>query len=325
MLKKILAFILLHALVVSVYAQQSSELKFVRYSEYLTPPFKIDLNYAHQLKLNLASTSFVNWRQNDGAANNISIGVDYDLERKFSYLSWSYIDQFIFRYGMQKVETQDIEKTIDFIQYKTKLNYRAINNLYYTAEGTAQTQLTNSYDKDTVLASTFLSPLYTSIGIGASFQTNFISVYVSPITGRITTVLNQELADKGFFGVKPATFDANKNKLTDGENNLVELGLLMEIDWKIEIMKNIKSRQKIRLYSDYRKSFGVYDVDWQSNIEMQVNDLFAVDFRWHIIYDEDVKFYEKDTNKDGLIDSNDNGIAKTQILTYIAIAMTYKF
>jgi len=325
MLRVIVVLILIGSVRLAAQQELDTEFQLVRYSELVKPPFEFKLRYVNKLKLNLTSTSFSNWRQNGGADDNITIGIDYNLDRTFSYENWSFLDQLMFRYAVQKLESKSLEKTMDLLQYKTKLNYKAVSSLYYTAEITAQTQLTNSYDGEDVVVSTFLAPIYTSLGVGASFNKEYISVYLSPITGRITSVLDQTLADKGLFGVAPAQYSPSGVKIRDGANHLVELGLLMDIDWKFQIMKNMNSRQKIRLYSDYQKSFGVYDVDWQSTVEIKVNDLFTVDLRFHMVYDEDIKTYEKDTNSDGKIDSNDRGIAKTQFLSYIAVAMLYKF
>jgi hypothetical protein len=48
-------------------------------------------------------------------------------------------------------------------------------------------------------------------------------LYLSPFTSKITMVLDQRLANKG-FGVKKALYDLNGNLILEGEKSKIELG-----------------------------------------------------------------------------------------------------
>ncbi len=75
------------------------------------------------------------------------------------------------------------------------------------------------------------------------------------MTVKNTLVTNQKLANQGAFGVKPATYDAESNLVAEGQNSKTEFGMLVSVNFKKEIFKNINLENRLVLYSDYINKF----------------------------------------------------------------------
>src|SRR5690606_25124720 len=166
------------------------------------------------------------------------------------------------RYGLNAQEKQKLRKADDAIRFSSTFAYRrdTISNWYYSVKANFNTQFSNGYvypNTDTPI-SRFMSPGYAFIGAGTSYipEGKKFNLYISPFTQKATFVLDQELADKGAFGVRKAEYDTNGNKLVDGERTFMEFGFLVTNAWEGEIFENVGVRHRISLYSDYLQSFG---------------------------------------------------------------------
>ena len=64
-----------------------------------------------------------------------------------------------------------------------------------------------------------MAPGYSFVGAGTSYITKDqkLNIYISPITQKTTFVLDEDLANKGSFGVQKAVLDANGNIIEEGE------------------------------------------------------------------------------------------------------------
>lgn len=157
-----------------------------------------------------------------------------------------------------------------------------------------------------------MAPGYVFFGAGTTFapkQKNF-NLYLSPSTWKSTFVLDETLSEQGAFGV------------TKGEKMFVEFGALVTNSWKKEIMKNVLLDHRLNLYTDYLKSFGNIDVNWELNFVLKVNDHLQTNLGMHMIYDDDIKFDEvKDA--DGVI--TDPGVPKIQFKQALGIGFITKF
>ncbi|MDV7399890.1 hypothetical protein RZS08_51220, partial [Arthrospira platensis SPKY1] len=92
------------------------------------------------------------------------------------------------------------------------------------------------------------------------------------LTIKNTLVLNQRLANQGAFGVTGAIRDEEGNILRKGRMSRTEMGILINQYWRREIVKNIILENRLVLFTDYLNNFGNVDIDWQLQVDMQVND-----------------------------------------------------
>lgn len=293
------------------------------FKKFETPTFWQSVNL---IGLNFSQASFINW--NAGGNNSISAEANARFERnyKFRYFIWENILET--RYGINLQEGQKIRKTDDAIRISSTVGYRrdTISNWYYSAKANFNTQYTDGFkypDRETPI-SRVMSPGYFFLGAGTSYisEGGKLNVYISPLTMKSTFVLDQDLADKGAFGVEKAVLDEDGNVIKQGENVFLEVGFLITNNWETQLMENIGLKHRLNLYSDYLRSFGNIDVDWELNINLQVNKYIVTNLGTHIIYDDDILF---DAVKDDAGVVIDEGRPKLQFKQVLGVGVAYNF
>lgn len=276
--------------------------------------------------VNLSEVAFVNW--NAGGDNAISaLGTArFARNYKFRYIKWD--NELQFRYGINAQEGRKIRKTDDAIRLTSTFGYRrdTISNWYYSAKASFNTQFSNGfkYPDRTTPISRFMAPGYSFLGAGASYisKNQKFNLYISPVTQKSTFVLDQDLADRGAFGVEKAILDADGNVIQEGENIFLEFGFLITNNWETAVAKNVQMRHRLSLYTDYLSSFGNVDVDWELNFNLKVNKYISGSIGTHIIYDDDILFDEqKDAN--GVV--TDPGEPRLQFKQLLGVGIAYDF
>ena len=157
-----------------------------------------------------------------------------------------------------------------------------------------------------------MAPGYLFLGAGVTYQPDekkFV-LYISPLTQKATFVLDEALSNQGAFGVER------------GKNTFMELGFLITNTWEKEIFKNVSMNHRLNLYTDYLRSFGNIDVDWEMNFTLKVNDYVKANIGTHLIYDDDIKFDEV-TADDGTV--LEPGVPRIQFKQLLGIGFTYDF
>lgn len=288
-----------------------------------TPTFWQSVNL---VGLNFSQAAFINW--NAGGNNSISAQTNARFERnyKFRYLQWENILET--RYGINIQEGQKIRKTDDAIRVSSTVGYRrdTISNWYYSVKANFNTQYTDGFkypDRETPI-SRVMSPGYFFLGAGTSYisEGRKLNLYVSPLTVKSTFVFDQELANKGAFGVEKAILDEDGNVLKRGKNILLEVGFLVTNNWETQLMENIALKHRLNLYTDYISSFGNIDVDWELNVNLQVNKYIVTNLGTHIIYDDDILF-DPIKNDAGLVINE--GKPKLQFKQILGVGVAYNF
>ncbi|MDA0175957.1 MULTISPECIES: DUF3078 domain-containing protein [Mesoflavibacter] len=260
----------------------------------------------NRVGMDINEVTFVNWSA--GGANSISalLAINSSLRYKKNNLIW--FNAIKTRYGVNKQESQKLRKTEDELELISTIGYRrdTLTNWYFSGRFNFKTQYSNGYNypnRDNPI-SRFMSPGYVFLGGGAEYGKNIekLSFYLSPLTFKGTFVLDQSLADKGAFGVTPAVYDTDGNKLVDGETVRTEMGILITNAYEAQVMDNIYLRNQLSLYTDYLNSFGNIDVDWEVVFDFKVNDFVKATLGSHIKYDNDVKIIEETDTEDEFVE-----------------------
>jgi hypothetical protein len=182
-------------------------------------------------------------------------------------------------YGLQKREDEDVRKTDDRIDLMSKLGLEAAENFYYAGLLNLRTQMAPGYAEpgDDTPISNFLSPGYLIGALGIDYRPvdNF-SVFIAPLTGKITMVLDQNLADQGAYGVDP------------GDNFRSEFGSFLRADYRLDITDDIRFQTKLDLFSNYLDKPQNLDINWETLLMMRLTDYIGISFATHLIYDEDM-------------------------------------
>ncbi|MEH6769794.1 DUF3078 domain-containing protein [Maribacter arcticus] len=276
--------------------------------------------------INVSEVAFVNW--NAGGDNAVSgLGfLKFARKYKFSHFQWD--NNLELRYGLNAQDGRKLRKTEDVIRLSSNLGFRkdTISNWFYSVQLNFNTQFSNGYkypDRETPI-SRFMAPGYLLFGAGTSFITKDqkFNLYLSPLTQKSTFVLDQDLADNGAFGVNEAILDADGNVITPGENHLLEIGILITNNFNYNVAENIELKSRLNLYTDYIKSFGNIDVDWELNLDMKVNKFISTSLGTQMIYDDDILF-DIVKNDNGTI--LNPGIPKIQFKQILAVGILYGF
>jgi hypothetical protein len=189
----------------------------------------------------------------------------------------------------------DWTKAEDRLELNSKVGYKASKNWFYSGLFNARTQFDAGIDQETKeLTSQLLAPGYFTLALGMDYKPNKIfSVFLSPLSARITVVQRQFLADAGAFGVKAATYDANGVMTAKGKNSRFELGALARASAVgIKLMENITLDTDLSLFSNYLHKPDRIDVNWNVLLNMKVNKYINVRFSTNMIYDDDIMVKE---------------------------------
>ena len=235
-----------------------------------------------------------------------------------------------FAFGISRFADKRIEKQDDKIDltYALLLNSKTQWNLSMVA--TFNTQFANGYKypNDSTVISTFFSPAYLTLSAGYSYKTkneNF-QILLSPLAGKVTFVLNQDLADQGAFGVKKGYFDQD-GQWIPGENINAALGVNVIINYKQPIGKNIKYSTMLNAFYNYIERRDddrmPIDINWENTVNFTINKFLTTTLFVYLKYDHNTTFpvYEEIEGVQTVVDN----VPKLQLKESVGIAFIHKF
>ncbi|WP_369048893.1 DUF3078 domain-containing protein [Tenacibaculum sp. UWU-22] len=282
----------------------------------------------NKANIDISEVSFINW--SSGGSNSIAgrLGLNSEIIYRNKNKDLVWISNLRVRYGVNKQEKQDIRKTDDVLEINSNLGYRTkpLSNWFYSAKLSFKTQFTNGYKyaKVNQIISKLMAPGYLFFGTGVEFGENIekFSLYLSPLTLKTTFVLDNDLANKGAFGVTPAVKDEEGNIIKNGEHANVEFGVLLTNSYEADVFENVKMKHLLRLYTDYLNSFGNIDVDWQVNFKFKVNDYIRATLESNLVYDNDINSQKLIDEKEKIYETRG---PKAQWKQLLGIGVTFGF
>ena len=233
------------------------------------------------------SHAFANYDKNNSSwANSLSLG-----------------------YGWSKQKGENNVKTDDRILLTSKYGYKASKNWYYTGLINFKTQMTTGYDnppENTIIISDFLSPAYLLASLGMDYKPNDnFSIYLSPLTCKMTFVVDDSLSTAGTYGV-----DA-------GKIFRAEYGAYLKTIYKKEnIVKNLDLYTRLDLFSNLLEKPQNIDIDWEIQLNYRFTKYLTAVAALNMIYDDDIK-----TTKS----NGEQGSAKLQAKQLLGIGISVKF
>lgn len=274
--------------------------------------------YGGTLMLNAGQTSLTNWVA--GGENSMSGNTFFNSFANYRKKSFTWDNTIDLAYGLLKQKGQNQRKTDDKIDFSTKIGMAASKNWYYAGLLNFRSQFSPGYKypNDSVKISDFLAPAYIVTAIGMDFKPEkAFTAFIAPLTGKITIVANDSLADHGAFGVEPAKFNENKDKLSPGENTREEFGGYCKIAYQKDVMTNVNLMTKIDLFSNYQDDPQNIDINWQVLVSMKINKFLSASLSTQLLYDNDVNYIDKTTKEDlG---------PKIQFKEVLGVGFSYKF
>ncbi len=209
-------------------------------------------------------------------------------------------------------EIKGLQKNDDKFEITSRFGVSAYKKWYYSSEFNFNTQFFNGYvypkSEHPDPISGFLAPSRLFFKLGMEYKpSKDFSLLLSPLTLKNVYVRDTTKFDQTKFGI-----EAN-------ENSFWEPGLNADIYFRKSLKDNITYETKYKMFINYKRPFQKFDVNWENNISVKLNEFINMRFLLHLIYDDDVKY--------PVFDANDVKIGETtklQVKEYFSIGFTYK-
>ncbi|MBP6639531.1 MAG: DUF3078 domain-containing protein, partial [Bacteroidia bacterium] len=184
-----------------------------------------------------------------------------------------------------------VTKAEDKIELNSKYGKKAWSEkVFYSGLATFRTQFAKGFAKplDSVYISRALSPAYLILAAGLDWKPkDYLSVFVSPISGKMTIVGDDSLANVGAFGVnsRDQFGDFRPGSYTKMR---MEFGATLKAKFKKDIMKNVGLESNLELFSNYIDRPENIDIRWSNAIVAKINKYLVVNLFTDMIYDHDI-------------------------------------
>ncbi len=292
------------------------------------------------VNINFSQVSLKNWAA--GGQNSISINSMLSLYANYKKDNDSWENYLDLGYGIVRQGDEGFIKSDDRIDFTSKYGRKAAENLYYAALFNFRSQFTPGYnypDTDHKI-SDFLAPAYAIAALGMDYKSDDdkLSLFVAPLTTKITYVGDKLLAAKGAFGVDKGNIETyyvvvdgdsitKERVIEDGKNIRAELGGYVRMMYQTDITKDISFKTNLDLFSNYLHNPKNIDVHWDNLLSLKVNNYISASISTSLIYDDDIDISVMKSNGEPKLNSEGIQIEgpRTQFKYVIAVGFQYKF
>lgn len=235
-----------------------------------------------------------------------------------------------FAFGISRFADKRIEKQDDKIDltYALSLNSKTQWNISMVA--TFNTQFANGYKypNDSTVISSFFAPAYLTVSAGYTYKSknDRFQIFMSPMAGKVTFVMNQDLADAGSFGVKKGYYDQDSLWIP-GENVAAAVGVNAIINYNQPIGKNITYTTMLNAFYNYTEKRDDnrlrLDLNWENTVNFAISKHLTTVLFVHLKYDHNTTFpvYEEIDGVETVVDN----VPKLQIKESLGIAFIHNF
>jgi hypothetical protein len=173
------------------------------------------------------------------------------------------------------------EKTVDVIDFNSKLGYRAKGYWFYSLFYNWNTQILNGYLHDTTLTSAFMTKGTMNLSFGMDYKRKMWSWFISPITAAFTFKTHPFLRDSLAYGVEA------------GKWCYPTMGAMTNIVFNADIHPKINLFAKLEFKMDYRGEFNQLrniDASFEMKWLFSITKWLSVSLNAALLYDYDTKF-----------------------------------
>jgi hypothetical protein len=240
--------------------------------------------------LNYTNTSLSNWAAGGQNSQSILATANFTSKYKKNKFLWDVISNFGYGF-VQVLGNPELQKSDDRIDIISRTGYKFNNKMLGSLMANYKSQF-NATFRNNALISNFMAPAFIMVGLGIDYQIKpWLSIFLSPATGRIVVVNDQRLADAGAFGVEPAQFDPLTGlKIRDGQNLRNEFGAYLMAFFNKQLFSNLTLQSKLELFNNYTDKItsnrANFDVWWDNTLTFKINKWFGGSFIYQLIYDE---------------------------------------
>ena len=233
---------------------------------------------SRQASINFSQLSFSNWIA--GGKNSVSgVGLlDLNANYKKDKIHWD--NSLKAGYGLMKEGDNELIKNEDKLDLNTKLGVEMKNeHLLFSTFMNFLTQFADGYKYPNTAdkISGLFAPAYLTIASGLDYQpSEMFSLFFTPVSGKFTFVIDDQLSDIGAFGVDP------------GKKTRAEMGATIKSEFKTPVAKNVNLSTSLMLFSNYFHQPQNIDVNWDVAINMKINEYLSANLLTNLIYDHDI-------------------------------------
>jgi len=264
------------------------------------------------VSLNFSQLSLTNWAA--GGENSLAGNTLLQLSGNYDNGLMSWDNDLVLGFGMIRQGDDPARKSDDRIDLSSKFGYRASENWLYSGLLSFKTQFAEGYDRpgetDRSKISNRMAPGYLNLSLGMDLKPDeHFAMLLSPVAGKVTFVLDEDLSAAGSFGLDP------------DKRIRAEFGGYIKISYQNEILKNVLLDTKVDLFSNYLERPQDIDVNWDLLLTLTVNEYLSAKLVTQLIYDRDIEF-GSDTDGDGVDDTFEPGV---QFKELFGVGLTYSF
>lgn len=231
---------------------------------------------------NVGQASLSNWAAG-GDEFSLSINTLFNVYAFYKKEKHSWDNSLDISYGYIKTTSLGSRKNDDRFDLVSKYGYALGPKLNLALLFNARSQFFKGFTYDNnvkTFSSTFLSPGYFLLSLGLDFKpVKDLSIFISPITYRLITVLDDTLSAKGLYGVDP------------GDKTLHEIGAFLSLNYMKDFNKNLSYKGKLDLFSNYRKNPQNIDLFMSNVFTAKFGKIFSFNWSLDLIYDDDVRLF----------------------------------
>jgi len=280
-------------------------------------PWKV----SNSLAITFSQVSLSNWAA--GGEESVSGNGAYAFNANYKKDNNSWETAFELAYGQTQQGKSKSIKNDDRIQFATKYGRKASEKWNYTILASFKSQMLPGENNptDRKVVSDWMAPGYFGLSLGMDYKpTAKISIFISPLSAKLTVVNRQDLADIGSYGVKKAEYDGLGNKIKDGENTLKEAGAFIKAQGIFPVYKeSVTLTSKLELYSNYIKDPQNIDVITEHTLDAKINSWLTARLFVLAFYDDNSKISK--TNGDGTVTNT----AKIQVKEIFGLGIGVKW
>lgn len=265
----------------------------------------------------LNQTHLSNWSK--GGENSFSSMLDTRGTALYTNsetkIKWETIGRL--RYGTTNTREHGFRTNTDLVEVNSQYNKVMRNKIDFSAVFYMKTQVAKgfNYPNDSVVVSKFLNPGTFTVGMGLEYK---------PFKN--TTINFSALSYKNTFVLDTANINQTRHGVAADKRSRQEMGGQLVIRNTVSILDGLNMSNNIRLFSGYLDKPQNVDVDWEINLDKQINWYFMVRLNFHFIYDDDVRFPLFDNNNEPVLlpDGSQKRVPKLQFKQFLGLTLSFK-
>lgn len=256
--------------------------------------------------LNFSQVSLTNWSEGGVGSATGTFLFGINANNKKDRHIWD--NSFSFEYGVTKNDNESNRKSIDQIYLSSKYGYELHKRWFLSLLFDLRTQAAKGYNypNKNVYISRFMAPGYMNFALGLDYRPNTnLSLLVSPISTKLTFVMDDSLSSAGAFGVDP------------GKKFRAEMGAYLKFVYlKKSLLKNVDLETRLDLFSNYFHQPQNIDVNWDVKLDMKINKYMQTTFGTTVKYDDDIKYVDGAGTVHG---------PRTQVKQFLGVGLLFVF